>query len=177
MPNFQRDKDYFNYRKDITILMLIIFAISLSVIEAFFPLYFVVPGLKLGLSNLVITSMYGVYGYRDIFYVSFFKALITTFIIGTISIFIFSLAGLILAFAMMTLCHFLLNDKISLYTLAVIGAVAHNTGQVLFAIIYLNVPEFINYLPYALIFSTIFGMIIGHLAIGFQKYLIKVKHA
>lgn len=142
--------------------LLFALAIVLSFLEHLIPsLVPTVPGIKLGLSNIV--TMYA------LFYMGFSSALT---IVGLKSLFVFlmrgatacflSLAGGLLSLLIMAGLHRLFRGKLSALFLSVVGGVCHNLGQVLVASILLNVYVFL-YLPVLLIVGVVMGLITGKL--------------
>ncbi|PYG87745.1 heptaprenyl diphosphate synthase [Ruminiclostridium sufflavum DSM 19573] len=142
------------------VLTALLFAVALvlSVVENSFPaLFFAVPGVKLGLSN--ISVMYALFflDKKPAFLIAVLKAgfvLITRgFIAG-----ILSLCGGTLSIVVMSVLLIVFKDKISYFVLSVFGAVFHNIGQfAAISLIYTNMYLWV-YLPVLLISGIAAGM-------------------
>lgn len=136
-------------------------SIILAIFEMFIPINFILPGVKLGLGNLLLVILIDYYSYKELLVFQVIKISITSFILGLFSLYMFSLSGGLLAVTVMFLMRKVFKDKITIYTLSISGAVAHNIGQIIFAIFSLKSPELINYIPFITIFGSITGFILG----------------
>lgn len=150
--------------KDITLIgILTAMAVVISIIESYFTYIFeFIPGLKLGLANIVI--IYTLYKYN--FKTAILVSLIRVFIVSLVRTgfgfnFFFSLAGAILSIIIMALVK---KTKLSIVGVSVMGSISHSIGQVLIGIILLNNYNVTYYLPYLLLFSIPTGIIIGLIA-------------
>ncbi len=150
-----------NIKKTSRLAMLTALSIVIGIIESYIPIFAnIVPGLKLGLSNVIIILVLYNYNFKDALSVS----LIRVFIIGLIRTglftipFFFSLAGAILSIITMALAK-----KIKIFSLigiSIIGSISHSIGQILVGLILIN-KSIIYYLPYLLLFSIPTGLIVG----------------
>ena len=148
-------------KKIINISMLLAISVVLSIIESFIPIFSgLIVGVKLGLANIVIIYALYKYGFKDALYVTLLRVILVGLLrTGLFSItFIFSISGAILSIIMMSLFKL---TKLSIIGVSIIGSISHVLGQILIAIIILNIPNLVYYLPYLLIFSCITGAIIG----------------
>lgn len=136
-------------------------SIVLSIFEMMIPVNFVLPGVKIGLGNLLLVILLDFYSFQELFMFQLIKISITTFILGLFSIYMFSLCGGMLALIVMVLLRKVFKAKISTYTLSMSGAIAHNIGQIIFAIFALKSPELITYIPFLVVFGCIAGFILG----------------
>ena len=146
-----------NIKKTSRLAMLTALSIVIGIIESYIPIFAnIVPGLKLGLSNVIIILVLYNYNFKDALSVS----LIRVFIIGLIRTglftipFFFSLAGAILSIITMALAK-----KIKIFSLIGIS-ISHSIGQILVGLILIN-KSIIYYLPYLLLFSIPTGLIVG----------------
>ncbi len=159
-------------RKIATYGLLIALAFIFSYIESLIPIPFGVPGMKLGLANLVvITALYGL-GWKDAFVLSVIRILLVGFTFrdpGTIA---FSLAGGILSWLLMVL--FQKSKLFSMVGVSIIGGVGHNVGQIAVAIVYVHNANLVYYLPFLLITGAVTGTLIGILG---SMILKRLKHS
>ncbi len=151
-------------------------SIVLSIFEMLFPINFAIPGLKLGLGNILLVILLDYYTFSELFVFQLIKISITTFILGLFSTFLFSICGGIFALIIMFTLHRLVK-KISIYTLSMAGAIAHNIGQITFAMFALNAFELINYIPFLVIFGSITGFVLALIIEKIKIPLIRGENA
>lgn len=149
--------------------MLLSFSVVLSLIESFIPLFSSVPGIKLGLANIVIIFVIYKYSLKDALYISILRVILIGILrTGLFSIsFFFSLVGAL--FSIFTM-YLLKSSKLSIVGVSIGGSISHSIGQILVAIIFLNNINIIYYLPILLISSIITGFIIGILGMKLINY-------
>lgn len=134
----------------------------LSYIEAIVPIYaFIpIPGFKLGLANIVV-----LYAMRrnkmQAALVMATKVLLSFLLFGGVTSFIFSLFGGILSYISMFLSLSFANRYISYIGHSVIGAFAHNSGQLIAAIMVMGSGAVISYYPFLTVSAVISGSICG----------------
>ncbi len=139
--------------------LLIALAFIFSYIESLFPMPFAVPGMKLGLANLVvITALYGM-GTKEAFVLSVIRILLVGLTFRDPNTMLFSLAGGILSWLMMVI--FMKGKLFSMVGVSIIGGVSHNIGQIAVAILYVENMNLVFYLPVLLIFGAVTGTLIG----------------
>ncbi|CUH92564.1 Gx transporter family protein [Herbinix luporum] len=151
-----------NSRKIASYGLFIALAFIFSYIESLIPMPFALPGMKLGLANLVIiVALYGI-GVKEAFVLSMVRILLVGFTFRDPSTLIFSFAGGILSWLLMTV-----SVKFKLFSMvgvSILGGIAHNIGQIIVAMIYVNNPSLIYYLPLLMISGLVSGALIGILA-------------
>lgn len=151
--------------------LLIALAFIFSYIESLIPIPFPVPGIKLGLANLVvIIGIYGI-GVKEAFALSMVRILLVGVTFRDPSTLMFSFAGGILSWLMMLI--FMKLKLFSMIGVSIIGGIAHNVGQIIVAMIYVSNTSLIYYLPVLLISGVVSGTLIGILAAYIIKRLIK----
>ncbi len=143
--------------------ILIALAFILSWLETLLPnpLEGMVPGIKLGLANLVVIITLLRFGFLPATAISLVRVLLTAFTFGNMSMFFYSLAGAILSLLIMQLSKSL--RCFSPTGISISGGLAHNLGQILVAVIVLG-NSLIYYLPYLILGGCISGFLIGLLA-------------
>ncbi len=165
----RKTKTYLSVEKTVNLTLFISLAITLSLFDNLIPVNFIVPGMKLGLANLVIVLLLPYYRLRDLILIQVLRVTITAFILGLFSIYFFSLSGAIVALILMYFARRIFKTKISYYTISMIGAIGHNFGQICFAIIYFRTPQLIYYLPFLVLFGSITGFFLGHVITKIAK--------
>lgn len=154
-------------KKFVRLSILISLSIALNLIETLIPFNGYIPGLKLGLANIV--SLFIIYKFtlKDALYAGILRVVLVGILrTGLFSTtFFFSLSGVLFSIIFMYIFKKL---KFSMIGVSVVGSVMHSIGQVVIAVILLT-PSFIYYLPYLLIISIPSGIITGVIC----KYLVK----
>lgn len=130
-----------------------------SYIEVLLPLNLGIPGIKLGLSNLVIIVSIYCIGKKEAFFILCFKIILAGLLFGSMSSILYSLSGGLLSYIVMALL-----EKLKAFTptgVSVAGGVCHNIGQLIIAIFVLHTKQIIYYLPFLLLSGTMAGLIVG----------------
>ena len=139
-------------------------ALALSYMESFFPLALIVPlpGVKLGLANIV--TLYALYalGASSALAILVVRCLLGSLFAGNASALLFSLLGGLAAMLVMIALHAL--PRLSVYGVSVGGAAAHNCGQVAAAMLTLGSAAPLAYLPFLLLVSVFTGALTGFVA-------------
>ena len=131
-------------------------ALLLSYVEFLLPpLFAAVPGIKLGLPNIVIIFVLYRFGLGSAATVSFVRLVISSMLFGNAMTFAYSLAGAVLSLAIMALLKKL--DFFSTVGVSITGGVTHNIGQILVALLLLDTPQ----IAYYMIVLTVTGIISG----------------
>ena len=137
------------------------FAVILSYIETLFP-SIGIPGVKLGLANLAIILVMYFLGCRWAIVVNVVRIIIIGAFFGSLFQILFSIAGAIVSFLVMAL--FKKTCIFSMVTVAIVGGVFHNVGQMIVASVIVKTYGIITYLPVLIISGLITGAIIGTLS-------------
>ena len=126
------------------------------------PLYAAVPGIKLGLANLVVLLGLTFLPAVDVLLISLVRIFLSSLLFGNVMSLWYSLAGGLLSFAAMYLLS--RKDDVSLIGMSMTGGVLHNVGQVITAAIVVKTLQLTGYLPVLLVAGLVTGAIIGTLA-------------
>lgn len=144
-------------------------ALIIFVVEAQLPPFFI-PGVKPGLSNVVVLfTIYSV-GRKEAFCVLFIKVILGSVFAGSPVSFIFSICGGVLACSVMCLASYILKDK-QIWVCSVLGAVVHNFGQLVAAVFVMKTTSVIAYAPYLVIAAIVTGTFTGIAAMMSVKYV------
>ena len=145
-------------------------ALGLSYAERFFPLQliFPLPGIKLGLANVVTLVALCLLGKSYAFSVLTARCLLGA-VFGNLAGLVFSLAGGLLA--LLVMCFAVKIKGLSLYGASVLGAAAHNIGQILVAMVVMGSVYVAAYLPWLLMVSVLTGLLTGSLTAGVLRLL------
>ena len=139
----------------LTAVALIIFAIELQI-----PNPFPIPGVKLGLANII--TVYAVYHYRpgEVMMVVFVRVFLGALFGGVMSTLIYSLAGSIFCLAGMIPLSRVIEEKY-IWLSSILGAVLHNIGQITAAVLVTQTLGVFAYLPFLLVSGCLAGAFTG----------------
>ena len=139
-------------------------AIVIAILESFIPSVGI-PGVKLGLTNIVILIILYELGIWEAVVVNLLRVLVVSFVRGTfLSMgFFMSLTGCVFSLGIMIL-FYLLIKQFSIIGVSVIGSIFHVAGQILIAMIYLGSAYIFLYLPVIAISAIITGVFVGVVA-------------
>ena len=149
-----------NTRKLTTLALLAAIALALYAVESALPPIVPIPGIKLGLANIITLVVLWKYSAKDAFCVLIVRILLATMFFGQAMSLLYSLAGGILCLLAMVLIKKLLHGHY-LFLASMTGAVFHNLGQIAVAFLLTSVPAVLVYLPFLLLSGLITGLFIG----------------
>ncbi len=146
--------------------VLISLALALSYTERFLPLQLLIPlpGVKLGLANIVTLIALYLMGPGSAFAILIPRCVLGAVFGGGITGLMFSLTGGILAMSVMALCRRM--KLFSVYGVSILGAAAHSVGQILAAMVLMNSIYVGAYLSYLLGVSIATGFATGTAGAG-----------
>lgn len=138
-------------------------AMIFSYIEALIPINLGVPGIKLGLANIVIVIGLYLFLAKDTFLISLVRIILSNLLFGNGLSLIYSLAGGILSFLVMVMLK--RTSHFTVIGVSVAGGVFHNVGQIFVAFLILQNMSIIGYLPFLMIAGIITGTLMGFLSL------------
>lgn len=139
----------------------------LGYVESLLPLFAGVPGIKLGLPNLIVVFLLYTYGGKEAMLVSTVRILIIGFLFGNLYSIAFSLAGGLCSLAGMRLLKRI--PGFSVFGISVAGGVLHNMGQLLIASAVVENFRVFYYFSVLLVSGIITGLMIGFLSAEMLK--------
>lgn len=146
-------------KKNAWCAMLTALAMIFSYVESLIPINFGVPGMKLGLANLVtVTGLY-LLSPVEVLVIVIMRILLTGFLFGNGMSILYSLAGGILSLLIMYLARKI--KGLSEIGVSIIGGVFHNVGQIMVAVFAVQSFKIAYYLPFLSLSGAITGMLIG----------------
>ena len=134
-------------------------AMIMSYIEALVPLSFAVPGIKMGLANIVIIFVLYKIGTKEAILVSLIRVILVSLLFSNVMAMAYSIAGAVLSLSVMWLLK--KTDKFSFVGVSIAGGIMHNVGQISMAVILLGTEQIALYLPVLMITGTATGVVIG----------------
>ena len=150
-----------NTNKMIFLSLLVAIGLALSVLESFIPLPIIIPGARLGLSNIVILVTLIIFGFKEAFTVGILKSILLVLVTGSVSSFLYSISGAILSSIAMYLVYRYLSKIFSLIGTSVFGSIAHNVAQVSVAAFMMSNVRIYSYLPLLLLIGLFSGCFVG----------------
>lgn len=144
-------------------------ALICSYVEALIPIPIGIPGVKLGLANVVIVGILYMSSTWDASFISFARVLLAGFFFGNLYSILYSLAGASLSLLVMALLK--KTDRLHLISVSAAGGIAHNVGQFLVAAAVVENYRILYYLPVLFLVGMATGILIGVVAFGVLKRL------
>ena len=136
--------------KRVTFLGLsIALAMILSFVEHQIPALVAIPGIKVGLPNIVMVFLLYRVGWRETVIVSIIRIILVSMLFGNVQTMTFSIMG-----AVFSLVGMILLKKTNLFsciTVSVVGGILHNVGQIVVACFWTQTAQMVYYLPVLLI--------------------------
>lgn len=159
-----------NVRKMAVLGLYTTIALTIFMIEAALPGLVPIPGIKLGLANIVTLFVLSRYSVKDALMVLIMRIILASVFAGQIVSFIYSLCGGLLCLLVTALVHKLIGKKY-IYLTSVMGAVAHNIGQISAAYFVMRLSGIFVYIPYLIISGIVTGMFTGIVCWFMNRYI------
>lgn len=144
-------------------------ALICSYIEALIPFYFGIPGVKLGLTNIVVVLMLYRVGTKEAFLISMLRILLAGFLFGNMFSILYSFAGAVISFLMMYLLK--KTGKLGVIPVSITGGIFHNAGQLVVAAFVVNNYRIGYYFSVLMIAGAVTGFLIG---IAAQEVILRI---
>ena len=160
-----------NTKRIVLSAVLVSLALAFSYMERFIPLQMLIPlpGVKLGLANVVTLIALYLLGTKSAFAILILRCFLGSLFGGGITGFLFSITGGLLSMAVMALCK---NAPLfSVYGVSILGAAAHNIGQILAAMVLMHSVYIGMYLSYLLVVALFTGFATGAACAGVLRIL------
>jgi heptaprenyl diphosphate synthase len=148
-----------NTKKITTIGILVALALILSFVESQIPAFAAIPGMKLGLTNIVVLVALYSLGPGNAMFINIVRIVIVSILFGNGMSLAFSLTGGMLSTVVMILLK--KTGKFSVVGVSAAGGLSHNIGQILVAVILMNTTAIAWYLPLLWISGCFSGILIG----------------
>lgn len=157
-------------------LMAVLTAIALTIfmLEAQLPAPVPIPGVKLGLANIVTLTAMLILGRREAGAILAARIIMGAVFAGNPSAMLYSAAGGVLAYAAMCLFVGVVPEK-RLWAVSAVSAVAHNMGQLLACVLVVKTPGVFIYAPALIVSGVITGVFTGFGAMYLVRALRKLK--
>ena len=157
-------------RKTAHLGMFLALALICSYVESLIPFYFGIPGVKLGLTNIVVVLTLFCMGAKEAFCISVLRILLAGFLFGNPFSILYSLGGGVLSFLVMWFLKY--TGKLKVISVSVAGGMFHNIGQLFVASVVVENYNLFYYAPVLLFAGFVTGFLIGILA---QELIVRLK--
>lgn len=141
--------------------MMVALALVLQIVEGIMPLPYIAPGVKLGLANIISLIALIYFGFKSALLVVVLRTFMAAFLSGRLYSFFYSGAGALLSILIMGLFYCQFKKYFSVQGISILGAVAHNLGQIFVASILIETVSVFSYLPVLMVSGVITGYFIG----------------
>lgn len=158
-------------KKMVLLSLMTTVSLIIFIIEAQIPLAVTIPGIKLGLANIVTLILINDFKKHEVATVLILRIILGSLFSGQIMTFFYSLSGGIMCFIAMSICNKILKEN-ALWFTSIVGALFHNIGQILIAMLILKSVNVIYYFPFLMISAIITGLLTGITA---QMIIKKIK--
>ena len=135
-------------------------ALTIFIIEAQIPPIVPIPGIKLGLANVITLFAVITLGRKDAFVILMLRILLGSIFAGSVMSLMYSLAGGIMCFLLMSAAVCVMSENMT-WCISVIGAIGHNIGQIAVAVLVTHTAQITWYLPVLMISAVITGLFTG----------------
>ena len=152
------------YKKYGIIVILVTNAILISLLELLIPMPIPVPGVKLGLANIITILAIVFLSFKDVLLVVAIRSLVVALLTRGVLMLAFSMSGGLLSAIVMSIMYKKFSNTFSIKGISIAGAVVHNTTQIAVAALILGQAVIFYYLPLLLLSALITGFITGTIA-------------
>lgn len=146
-------------------------ALVIFIVELQIPSLTQIPGIKLGLANIVTLFALAVLGRREAFAVMILRIIIGCIFAGGVSALIYSLSGGLCCFLVMCVAYKFLKNEL-IWVVSALGGIAHNVGQIAAARVVMGTNGVLLYLPVLVVSGMVTGIFTGVCA----YYVLKNGH-
>ena len=157
-------------RKLTTLALYTTLSLAIYALESAIPPLVPIPGIKLGLANIITLLLLQHYSWKDATLVLAARILLSTLLFGQLLSLFYSLAGGLFSLLIMLFLNTLLQKKWMFLTGAA-GGLAHNMGQLLVAFLLTATPGVLAYLPFLVLSGILTGLFTGLAASFAGRYL------
>lgn len=151
-------------KKYAIIIILVSNAIIISLLESIIPVPIPVPGVKLGLANIITLIALVFLAFKEVLLIVIIRCFVVALLTRGIMMLAFSLSGGIISALIMVLLYKTCSRFFSIKGISIVGAIFHNTTQITVASFLLGEFVILLYLPVLLVSAVITGFITGSIA-------------
>ena len=148
-------------------------ALIFSYVESLIPFSIGIPGVKLGLANLIIVIALYKMPLSQVYLLCVVKVLLSGFLFGNYFSILYSLVGGLLSLSVMAVLK--KTGEFSVAGISIAGGVFHNIGQLIVAMFVVETFQVVYYIPVLLIAGLLTGFLIGITAKEMLKRLVNLE--
>ncbi len=152
--------------------LLLALALILSYVESLIPIFVSIPGIKLGLTNLVVLVCLYFFPLQYACIISVIRVLLAGLLFGNMFSILYSLAGAMLSLVIMIVGKKIL--KLRILGISMLGGIFHNLGQLIVAILVVSNYRIGFLFPYLMLSGLLMGTVIGLISSAVIPYLKRV---
>lgn len=141
--------------------MMVALALVLQLVEGMIPIPFLAPGVKLGLANMITMVAIIYFGFRKALLVVGLRTFMSAFLSGRLYSFLYSGAGALVSVCVMGFVYWRFRKHFSVQGVSILGAVAHNIGQIAVASLMIETVSIFTYLPILMVSGVVTGYLTG----------------
>lgn len=151
-------------------------ALILAYVESLIPFSFGIPGIKLGLPNLIVLLL--LYdetrnGAREALLVNGLRIVLSGFLFSNLYAILYALAGAVFSFLAMLFAR--KTKRFSMAGVSMLGGVFHNIGQLLVAMAVVETFAVAYYVPFLIVAGTVTGAVLGLAGMELKPYLRRMR--
>lgn len=162
-----------NIKKLTTLALFTALAMIIFAVESAIPPIIPIPGIKLGLANIITLVLLRNYSPGETLMVLLMRVFLSAFLFGQAMSLLYSLAGGLLCFGVIFLVNSLLKGHY-IYLTGICGGISHNLGQLAVAWLITRTPGVLAYLPFLMLSGILTGLFTGLCTHFMQKYLLPI---
>lgn len=151
--------------------IMVALALILQLLEGTLPIPYIAPGVKLGLANIITMIALLYFGFRNALVVVLMRTFMACFLSGRLSSFLYSGAGALLSVLVMGFVFWKFRKHFSVHGISIMGAIAHNFGQIFVASLLISTVSVFTYFPILMISGMITGYFVGVIVSLLEKVL------
>lgn len=153
--------------------LLLAMALILSYVESLIPFSFGIPGIKLGLPNLIVLLLlYDGRRVSEALLVNGLRIVLSGFLFSNLYAILYALAGA--AFSFLAMLAGRRTKRLSMMGVSVLGGVFHNVGQLLVAMAVVETLAVAYYVPFLIVAGTLTGALLGFVGMELLPYLRRI---
>ena len=164
-----------NTKRLTRLALLTAIALTIFMVELQIPSPVPVPGVKLGLSNIVTVYCTVLYGPWSALSVLLCRVILGAVFSGRIAALAYSLAGGLLSWALMCLLRRVVTER-QIWVLSILGGLFHNIGQILAAMVITGTPSIAVYFPVLALSGMAAGLFTGLCAQALLTHMRRISH-
>ncbi len=134
-------------------------ALLMGYVEMLIPMPIPIPGVKLGLANVVVVLTLYFMDAKSAAFISILRVLLSGLLFAGFAGFLYSMSGAVVSLLMMILCQ--KTEKFSIVGVSIAGGISHNVGQILVACAVVQNIKLMYYFPWLLVAGVATGFLIG----------------